>query len=650
MYRYAPHAPRSPRRHRWRGLDGVRARRGRRGGLPADLHAQRARLGGEAPRGRRGRRRSGARRGGRGKPVAAHSSYLINCAAPDRDIRTKSWDALADELGRCERLGIPALIFHPGSHEDEAEGIRLVGEAMTRALDEVPGKARLLVETTAGQGACLGWRFEQVAAIRDAVPAKARRRDRGLRRHLPRLLGRATTSPPTTATTRTIEELDDVVGLGNVRAFHLNDSKKPLGCRVDRHEHIGEGTIGLAAVPPPRERPPVRGSARGSSRRSPASRRTSRSSAASCADEVQRPHAPAPEKSPPASRGAPRARRADGALPAPRPSRRKAKLDRLIEYARSHKRALILTHDNPDPDSIAAGVALAHLLEKLAGVEAMVAYGGIVGRAENRALVRVLKLPVVPVSRVVFDDYDLICMVDTQPEQGNHSLPARHFPDVVIDHHPERPDSHLAPIADVGGRHRRHLDACSPSTSARAASRCRRRSRPRSSTASRRTPATSGRQTTKQDVDAYLWLFPMVDKDALGRDRAPEAARPTTSASTTWRSRRRTSTTTRWSATSPRSTRPTWSPRWPSASVPRGHAVVARLRRVRGRALLLAPHERPAHERRPAHPRGDRGEGRLGGRPRHDGRRAAPGEGALGAAARSGCARRSCGRSSTRSA
>ena len=96
----------------------------------------------------------------------------------------------------------------------------------------------------------------------------------------------------------------------------------------------------------------------------------------------------------------------------------RARLDRLIEYSKGHKRGLILTHDNPDPDSIAAGVGLAHLLEKLAGVDAIVAYGGIVGRAENRALVRVLKLPVVPLARVVFDDFDLICMVDTQPEQS----------------------------------------------------------------------------------------------------------------------------------------------------------------------------------------------------------------------------------------
>jgi nanoRNase/pAp phosphatase (c-di-AMP/oligoRNAs hydrolase) len=199
----------------------------------------------------------------------------------------------------------------------------------------------------------------------------------------------------------------------------------------------------------------------------------------------------------------------------------RAKLDRLIEYARGHKRALILTHDNPDPDSIAAGVALAHLLEKLAGVEAIVAYGGIVGRAENRALIRVLKLPVVPVARVVFDDFDLICMVDTQPEQGNHSLPARHFPDVVIDHHPERPDSHLAPISDVGGP----IGA----TSTVVADYFR--------VSGLKVPvqvATAlfygikadtrdlGRQTTRQDVDAYLWLFPMTDKDALAGIEHPK--------------------------------------------------------------------------------------------------------------------------------
>jgi nanoRNase/pAp phosphatase (c-di-AMP/oligoRNAs hydrolase) len=197
------------------------------------------------------------------------------------------------------------------------------------------------------------------------------------------------------------------------------------------------------------------------------------------------------------------------------------KLDRLIQYARSHRRALILTHDNPDPDSIAAGVALAHLLEKLAGVEAIVAFGGIVGRAENRALVRVLRLPVVPISRVMFDDYDLICMVDTQPEQGNHSLPARHFPDVVIDHHPERPDSHLAPIVDVGGpigatstvvaEYFRVSGLKVPTQVATALF-----------YGIKADTRDLGRQTTKQDVDAYLWLFPMVDKEALAEIEHPK--------------------------------------------------------------------------------------------------------------------------------
>ncbi len=199
----------------------------------------------------------------------------------------------------------------------------------------------------------------------------------------------------------------------------------------------------------------------------------------------------------------------------------KAKVDRLVDYARSHKRALILTHDNPDPDSIAAGVALAHLLDKLAGVEAIVAYGGIVGRAENRALVRVLKLPVVPISRVVFDEYDLIAMVDTQPEQGNHSLPARHFPDVVIDHHPERPDSHLAPIADVGGP----LGATS--TVLAEYFRASGLEMPAHVATAlfygiKADTRDLGRQTTQVDVDAYLWLFPMVDKDALGQIEHPK--------------------------------------------------------------------------------------------------------------------------------
>jgi deoxyribonuclease-4 len=179
-----------------------------------------------------------------GKPVAAHSSYLINCASADADIRRKSWDALAEELGRCEALGIPALIFHPGSHEDEEAGVALVAEAMERALDAVPGKARLLVETTAGQGTSLGWRFEQVAALRAAVPG-ARRRRVAVCVDTCHLHAAGYDLSTGERYERTMSDLDRTVGLSNVRAFHLNDSKRPLGCRVDRHEHIGEGTMGL---------------------------------------------------------------------------------------------------------------------------------------------------------------------------------------------------------------------------------------------------------------------------------------------------------------------------------------------------------------------------------------------------------------------
>jgi len=177
--------------------------------------------------------------------VAAHSSYLLNCASSDRVVRRKSWAGLAEELLRCESLGIPFLIFHPGSHPDERQGIRLAAEAMTRALTAVPGKSRLLVETTAGQGTNLGWRFEQVAAIREAVPMPHRRRV-GVCVDTCHVFAAGYDVTTERGYEDTVQELDRTVGLSHVKAFHLNDSKKPLGCRVDRHEHIGQGAMGLA--------------------------------------------------------------------------------------------------------------------------------------------------------------------------------------------------------------------------------------------------------------------------------------------------------------------------------------------------------------------------------------------------------------------
>jgi nanoRNase/pAp phosphatase (c-di-AMP/oligoRNAs hydrolase) len=195
-------------------------------------------------------------------------------------------------------------------------------------------------------------------------------------------------------------------------------------------------------------------------------------------------------------------------------ARRKTRLEELLALARGRRRAVVLTHDNPDPDSMAAGVGLAWLLKRLARLEVTVAYGGIVGRAENRALLKVLHLPITPVSRVAFDEFDLVCMVDTQPDQGNHSLPAGVVPDVIIDHHPRRPETARAPFADVGGP----IGATSTVVAeyVRASGL---RLPPRLATALfygiKADTRDLGRMTTQKDVDAYLWLFPMADKDAL---------------------------------------------------------------------------------------------------------------------------------------
>jgi nanoRNase/pAp phosphatase (c-di-AMP/oligoRNAs hydrolase) len=197
------------------------------------------------------------------------------------------------------------------------------------------------------------------------------------------------------------------------------------------------------------------------------------------------------------------------------------KLERLLKVARGKKKALILTHDNPDPDSLAAAVTLAHILERRAGMEARVGYGGIIGRAENVAFVRVLRLPVSHVSQLDFEAYDFFGLVDTQPSVGNHSLPARLRADVVIDHHPLRDESLQAPFADVGG------DFGATATMLveylRAA-----RLEPSVDVATalfygiKADTRDLGRETTQTDIDSYLWLFPRCDKHLLGQIEHPE--------------------------------------------------------------------------------------------------------------------------------
>lgn len=192
----------------------------------------------------------------------------------------------------------------------------------------------------------------------------------------------------------------------------------------------------------------------------------------------------------------------------------------LVELARDRRRALILTHDNPDPDGISSALALAQILGEKAKIDCTLAYGGLVGRAENRALLRILKLPFVPIQRVSLASFDLVCMVDTQPEAKNHSLPDDRFPDVVIDHHPERPSSRGAAIAEVGGVYGATATILTLYL----------RSLGLTPT---REVATAlfygikadtrdlGRETMPADVEAYVWLFPYTDKEALAHIEHP---------------------------------------------------------------------------------------------------------------------------------
>ncbi len=117
-----------------------------------------------------------------------------------------------------------------------------------------------------------------------------------------------------------------------------------------------------------------------------------------------------------------------------------ATVDRLVDGVRGKGRILIITHDNPDPDALASAVALRHLLLMGTGEEAVIAFGGVIGRSENRLMVDALELDLVPIGELDFDDYPVVCMVDTQPGTGNNSYPQDRPLHLLIDHHPQRQD------------------------------------------------------------------------------------------------------------------------------------------------------------------------------------------------------------------
>jgi len=177
--------------------------------------------------------------------VIAHANYLANLASPERSKRERSIRVVVDELRRCARLGVAALVLHPGSHQGEGEraGIRRVAAALRRVLRQTAAlPVRLLLETTAGQGSALGYRFEQLAAILNEVAEPART---GVCIDTCHMFAAGYGLAPEAAYETTMEQLDRHVGLRQVYAVHLNDSARPRGSRVDRHAHIGRGAIGL---------------------------------------------------------------------------------------------------------------------------------------------------------------------------------------------------------------------------------------------------------------------------------------------------------------------------------------------------------------------------------------------------------------------
>ncbi|MFN2158200.1 MAG: deoxyribonuclease IV, partial [Anaerolineae bacterium] len=178
-------------------------------------------------------------------PVVAHGAYLIKLSADSPATRRRSREALEDELRRCELLGIAGLIFHPGAHmgKGEDEGIRAIAESINHVHDRTPGfRTRTVLETTAGQGTALGHRFAQLAAIIDRVEAQERM---GVCLDTCHLFAAGYPIHTAPGWESMMRELEETIGLHRVTAIHVNDSRREFGSRIDRHEHIGKGKIGL---------------------------------------------------------------------------------------------------------------------------------------------------------------------------------------------------------------------------------------------------------------------------------------------------------------------------------------------------------------------------------------------------------------------
>ncbi len=183
-----------------------------------------------------------------GIPVLAHVSYLVNLGTEDEALLKRSKDALIAEVERSSALGISFVVLHPGAHNGAGEevGLARVSESLAEVLERTKGaSARILIENTAGQGTSLGCRFEQIATIFEGVGGKLVDDRMGVCFDTQHAFASGYDIATDAGYDDTFKRFAAVVGLGRLRAFHLNDSKKPLASRVDRHEHIGEGNLGL---------------------------------------------------------------------------------------------------------------------------------------------------------------------------------------------------------------------------------------------------------------------------------------------------------------------------------------------------------------------------------------------------------------------
>ena len=182
------------------------------------------------------------------RPVAVHASYLINTGSSDDALWEKSYQGMKEELERAETLAIPTITFHPGAHMKAGEevGLANIARALRRLLDETAGyRTTVCLETMAGTGTTLGYRFEHLATLLENGQSSSQAGRLGVCFDTCHVFAAGYDIRSPEAYAETMAEFERVVGLDQIRCFHLNDSKYDLGERKDRHDHIGRGYIGL---------------------------------------------------------------------------------------------------------------------------------------------------------------------------------------------------------------------------------------------------------------------------------------------------------------------------------------------------------------------------------------------------------------------